>query len=248
MNASAYWQEQVVLVTGGSRGIGAELAAHFSSLGAKVAINFASNRGQAEATLARCASERTKLYQADVGKEEDVARMMEAIEADLGAVSVLVNNAGQTRDGLLMTMKTEDWRSVMSTHLDGAFFCSRHAVKGMLGARHGRIVNISSVSGIKGTAGQTNYSAAKAGLIGFTRALAREMGKKKITCNAVALGVIDTEMTQVLAPEVLAEYKQGIAVKRFGNVAEVAKLVEYIAGPDAGFLTGQVITFDGGMI
>lgn len=243
-----YWNDQIILITGASRGIGSELAKRFSSLGAKVAINYASNQAKAEETLDQCDKSRTKLYQADVGNEAEVDKMLKAIEADFGPVTVLINNAGQTRDNLLMMMSAEEWRSVMSTHLDGAFFCSRGVLRGMMSKKRGKIINISSVSGIRGTAGQCNYSAAKAGLIGFTRALSREMGKKKITCNAVALGVIDTEMTQVLAPEVIKAYNDMTSLKRAGKTSEVADLLEFLASEKSDYLTGQVIALDGGMV
>jgi len=243
----SFWENQVVLVTGASRGIGRELAVRFSHLGAKVAVNYVSNEARARETLALCDPERTRLYKADVGSESEVTAMMEAIEADLGAVTVLINNAGQTKDGLLMMMEAEDWRSVMRTHLDGAFYCSRAVMRGMISNKWGRVINITSVSGIKGTAGQTNYSAAKAGLIGFTKALSREMGKKKITCNAVALGVIETEMTQVLSADVLKVYKETTSLKRFGQPHEVADLVEFLASDKSSYLTGQVLTLDGGI-
>jgi 3-oxoacyl-[acyl-carrier protein] reductase len=160
----------------------------------------------------------------------------------------LVNNAGQTRDGLILTMKTADWREVLGTHLDGAFFCTRAVLRDMLAKRRGRIVNVASISGLRGTAGQSNYSAAKAGLIGFTRAVAREMGKKNITVNAVALGVIETDMTAVLPEAVRADYKEQTSLKRFGTVAEVADLIEFVAGPRAAYMTGQVLPLDGGMV
>ena len=244
----SYWQNQTVLVTGASRGIGRELAIRFSSLGAKVAINYLSNEIRAAEVLKSCNVSRTRIYRADVGIESDVNSMIEAIEKDLGPITILINNAGQTRDGLLLSMSTEDWRSVMSTHLDGAFFCSRAVMRGMLGKKFGRIINMTSVSGVRGTAGQSNYSAAKAGVIGFTKAVAREMGKRKITCNAVALGVIETEMTGDLTPEVLEAYKATTSLKRFGQTSEVADLVEFLASEKSGYLTGQVVTLDGGMI
>ena len=243
-----YWEDHTVLVTGASRGIGREIAIHLSKLGCRVAVNYNSSQSHAEEVLSQCNPEKTKIYKADVGQEDQVKAMIDAIEKDLGQVTLLINNAGQTRDTLLMTMSTDDWKSVMATHLDGAFFCTRGVVRGMVRKKFGRVVNITSVSGIKGTPGQCNYSAAKAGLIGFTKALAREMGKKNITSNAIALGVIDTDMTRVLSEEVLNQYKDATAVKRLGTTNEVAKLVEYLCGPDSGYITAQVITLDGGII
>jgi len=246
--SNTYWASQTVLVTGASRGIGRDMAVHFSSLGAKVAINYNSSESAAIEVAEKCSPDKTKIYRADIGDENQVNQMFSQIEQDLGPVTVLVNNAGITRDGLLMMMSTQDWRDVMRTHVDGPFFCSRAAMRGMVSKRFGRILNIGSVSGIKGTAGQCNYSAAKAAMIGFTRALSREMGKKNITANVLALGVIDTEMSQVLSEEVLKAYKDQTSLKRFGKTEEVAKMAAFLTGPDAAYLTGQVITLDGGMV
>ncbi len=248
MSNDDYWREQTVLVTGASRGIGAELLRRFASLGARVAGTYLSSQAQAEALAEQCGAERVRMYRADVSREEDVLALVAAVRKDLGPVSVLINNAGQTRDSLLMTMKTADWKDVLATHLDGAFFCTRAVLRDMLGKRRGRIVNVTSVSGVKGTAGQCNYSAAKAGLIGFTRALAREMGKKNITVNAVALGVIETDMTAVLPEEVRAAYKEETSLKRFGSVGDVADLIEFVTGPRCGYMTGQVLPLDGGLL
>ncbi len=248
MTNHAYWLEQTVLITGSSRGIGRALAMHFSLLGCKVAINYSSNEEKAKETLALCNSKQTRIYKADVGNENDVNKMIEAIESELGEITILINNAGVTKDGLMMAMSTEDWRAVMNTHLDGAFFCSRAVMRNMVRKRYGRIINITSVSGIKGTAGQVNYSAAKAGLIGFTKALAREMGKKKITTNAIALGLIETDMTSTLDESVLDQYKQMTSLKRFGTPDEVCKLAEYLASSGSSYMTGQVLTLDGGIL
>ena len=243
-----YWNSQVVLVTGSSRGIGKDLAIHFSKLGAKVAINYSSSEDKAKEVLRQCNSESTRVYKANVGVETEVNKMIESISKELGNVTILVNNAGITRDGLLMAMKTTDWTEVMKVHMDGMFYCCRGVLRGMLKNKSGRIINISSVSGIKGTPGQTNYSAAKAGMIGFTKALAREMGKRNITCNAVAPGLIETEMTGVLEAPVLEEYKKNIALQRFGKTNEICGLVEFLSSETAGYITGQCITIDGGLI
>jgi 3-oxoacyl-[acyl-carrier protein] reductase len=248
MRDEEYWREQTVLVTGASRGIGRELVRRFAQLGARVAGTYLSSQAQAEALVEECGRERVRLYRADVAQEAQVAAMVAEARKELGPISVLVNNAGQTRDGLLLTMKSADWKDVLATHLDGAFYCTRAVLRDMLARRHGRIVNVTSVSGVKGTAGQSNYSAAKAGLIGLTRALAREMGRKNITVNAVALGVIETDMTAALPEAVLADYKEGTSLKRFGTVGDVADLVEFVAGPRAGYMTGQVLPLDGGLL
>ena len=248
MRDQEYWQNHTVLVTGASRGIGRELVRRFAQLGARVAGTYRSSQAQAEALLEECGRERVRLYRADVSQEQEVLDMVAAARKELGPITVLVNNAGQTRDGLLLTMKTADWRDVLATHLDGAFFCTRAVLRDMLAKRHGRIVNVASVSGVKGTVGQCNYSAAKAGLIGLTKALAREMGKKNITVNAVALGVIETDMTGALPDEVRAAYKESTSLKRFGTVGDVADLVEFVTGPRAGYMTGQVLPLDGGLL
>ncbi|MBI4042408.1 MAG: 3-oxoacyl-ACP reductase FabG [Deltaproteobacteria bacterium] len=244
----AYWSEQVALVTGSSRGIGREIALRFYTLGAKVAINYHQSQQKADELLKASDSNRLKIYRADVGNEEDVHSMVEKIERELGSVTILVNNAGITRDNLLMMMTAEEWRSVLATHLDGAFYCTRAVLSGMLANRHGRIINISSVSGVKGTAGQTNYSTAKAGLIGLTKSLSREIGRKNITCNALVLGLIETEMTEKVDSEVLAQYKTLTALKRFGKTGDVADMVEFLSSPKAGYITGQVHVVDGGIL
>jgi 3-oxoacyl-[acyl-carrier protein] reductase len=245
---SQYWKDQVVLVTGGSRGIGAAIAHHLAQLGAKVAINFVSQESQARQVQSQCPPGLTEVYQADVSDPTQVEQMLERIRADLGPISILVNNGGITADNLTMTMTNEQWDKVIGVHLNGAFYTTRSVLKDMTLKRHGRIINMASVSGVKGTTGQGNYSAAKAGLIGFSKAIAREMGRKKITCNAIALGVIDTQMLETLSPEVLTQYKKSTSVQRLGTTSEVANLVGYLAGPHAGFLTGQAIIMDGGMI
>lgn len=243
-----YWEKQVILITGASRGIGRDIAIRLSSLGAKVAINYCSNDEKAAEVLSLCNKDKTKLYKADVSDETQVETMIDKIESDLGPISVLINNAGITKDGFLMTMSTLDWKAVLETSLYGAFYCSRSAVKHMIPERNGRIINISSISGIKGTAGQTNYSAAKAGLIGFTKALAREVGKWKITCNAVALGLIETDMSSVVPPEIIKGYKDSTALKQLGSTQNVSDLIEFIASDKAEYMTGQVLTLDGGII
>jgi 3-oxoacyl-[acyl-carrier protein] reductase len=243
-----YWSNQTVLITGASRGIGRAMAIEFSRLGARVAINFNSQEAAALEVAELCDPQRTKIFRADVGEEFEVQEMFQKIEDSLGPVSILINNAGITRDGLLMMMSTEDWRTVIKTHVDGPFFCSRAAMRGMVSKKFGRILNIGSVSGLKGTPGQCNYSAAKSAIIGFTKALSREMGRKNITANVLALGVIETEMTESLSPEVLKNYKDQTSLKRFGTSSEVAKMATFLTGPEASYITGQVMTLDGGLV
>ena len=247
MNKEKYWNNQVILITGSSRGIGKELAIHLSSLGAKIAINYLSNKKLAKEVMNNCSKESAQIYQADVSKEEDVKKMIEQIEKDFGTITVLINNAGQTKDSLLMMMSTEDWQSLQRVHLDGAFFCSKKTLMGMISLKHGRIINISSVSGITGTAGQCNYSTVKAGLIGLTKALSKEVGRFNITCNAIALGAIETDMTANLPASTIKKFKKATSLNRIGKTSEISGLVEYIAGPQGSYLTGQVISLDGGM-
>ena len=245
---SDYWRKQCVLVTGSSRGLGRELAVHFSKLGAHVAVNFLKNESAAHDTLSLCAGRDTKVYQADVGNEDSVQQMVKRIDAELGPISILINNAGHTRDGLLIQMSSEQWRSVLNTHLDGAFYCSREVLKNMMNAKFGRIINVSSVAGVRGTMGQCNYSAAKAGLIGFTKALSKEIGTMNITCNAVVLGMIDTELTARLTDEAKKQKIDRTALRRMGSKSEVAGLIEYLAGPHSSFITGAALNVDGGAI
>jgi len=243
-----YWKNQVVLITGASRGIGKEMAIHFSQLGAKVAINYSRSEQEAFATFDKCQKETTLVVRCDVSNKEEVETMFDNIEEKLGAVTVLVNNAGITKDGLMLSMSDEDWLDVIDINLTGAFYTSRRAAKNMLLNKHGRIINISSVSGIKGTAGQTNYSAAKAGLIGLTKAMARELGKKKITCNAVAFGAFKTEMVAQLDEATQKVYAKTTSLKRLGEVDETLGIVEYLASDKATYVTGQTMVIDGGMV
>lgn len=242
-----YWQDQVVLITGGSRGLGRSLAQHFSSLGCRVAINYIKNEVEAAKTLEMCDPERTRIYQGNVAIKSDVQNFTAQIEKDFGPISILVNNAGHTADQLLMSMSDDEWHSIINVHLTGAFYCLREVLPMMLSRRHGRIINVSSVSAVKGQMGQTNYSAAKAGLIGLTKSLAREVGKKNITCNAMILGAFKTEMTDVLSEEVIQEMKKATAVKRLGKVEEAAQACIYLASQQASYTTGQCLTVDGGM-
>ncbi len=241
-----YWSRQTVLVTGSSRGIGRSIALGLAKKGAKIAVHCRSNLAAAEETARLCGGD-ARFYQAAVGNEDDVASMLAAIERELGPVSILVNNAGETDDALLAQMTLAQWQRVVDTCLTGAFLCSRGVLRNMIKAKFGRIVNVSSVSGVRGNPGQCNYAAAKAGLIGFTKALAKEVGSKNITCNAVALGPVDTEMLQRLGPEQVEARRLRTAVKRLGTPEEAAAIVAYLAGPDSSFLTGEVITMDGGL-
>jgi 3-oxoacyl-[acyl-carrier protein] reductase len=239
---------QVALVTGASRGIGRAIALQLARSGAKVACLARSLDGlQGTLEAIREAGGTAEGFAANVGDSADVARVVEEIEAKFPKIQVLVNNAGVTRDGLMLRMDDGAWQEVIDTNLKGTFqFCRAVGVM-MMRQRYGRIINITSVSGLMGNPGQANYSASKAGVIGFSRTIARELASRGITVNAVAPGFITTDMTDVLPDKVKAEVKERVPVRRLGEPEDVADLVCYLASPSAGYITGQVIAVDGGM-
>jgi len=240
---------QVALVTGASRGIGRAIAVQLARSGASVA-GVARTREGLDATLAaiREAGGTAQAFAADVAVPADVARVVEEVEGAFGGkIQVLVNNAGITKDGLFLRMEDDAWDAVVDTNLKGTFLFCRAVAALMIRQRYGRIVNIASVSGMVGNPGQANYSASKAGVIGFTRTIARELASRNVTVNAVAPGFITTDMTDVLPDKIKAEVKEKIPVRRLGNPEDIADLVTYLASPTASFLTGQVIAVDGGM-
>jgi len=243
-------QDKIAIVTGASRGIGAAIAVELASQGATVVVNHRASAAQAEAVVAQivAAGGQATAIQADVSVFADAQRLIKETLEHFGRVDILVNNAGTTRDTLLMLMSEDAWDIVIQTNLKSAFNCSKAALRPMIKQRAGRIINITSVSGLAGQAGQTNYSASKAGMIGFTKALAREVGTRNITSNAVAPGFVPTVLTEALT----AEQKQAaIAMTplgRFAKPEEIAYAVAFLASDRAAFITGQILSVDGGLV
>lgn len=240
---------QVALVTGASRGIGQAVAVALAQRGADVAITYISRPDGAQATALKVeeAGGRSHVVHCDVGDAASVKEMVAAVTTQLGAPTILVNNAGITRDTLLLRMSDADWDAVLTTDLRGAFLCTRACLRGMLRARWGRIINIGSVIGSMGNAGQVNYAAAKAGLAGLTKALAKEVGSRHITVNLVAPGFIRTDITAGLPEEAVADLQKRIPLERLGEPEEVAALVAFLAGEGGRYITGQVVHVDGGL-
>ncbi len=233
---------RVALVTGGTRGIGAAISLALKGAGYSVAATYAGNDEAAQKFKAETG---IAVFKWDVGDFAACGAGIKDIEAALGPVDVLVNNAGITRDGMLHKMTPEQWREVLNVDLDSVFNMSRHVIDGMRERNHGRIVNISSINGQKGQMGQTNYSAAKAGIIGFTKALAQETAKKGITVNVICPGYIDTEMVQAVPPKVLESIIASIPLGRLGKADEIAKMTVFLASDDAAFITGATMTVNG---
>jgi 3-oxoacyl-[acyl-carrier protein] reductase len=242
---------RVALITGGARGIGRATAVRLAQGGAKVAINYKGNAAAAETAkgLVEEAGGTAATIQGDVSVEADVERVVkEALAFGGGRIDVLVNNAGITRDELLIRMTPEAWDAVLDLNLRGAFLVTRAAMRPMMKQRYGRIVNVSSVAGVAGNAGQANYAAAKAGLIGFTKTVAREMASRNITCNAVAPGFVPTDLTNELLDKMKDTILPQIPLGRFGTVDDVANAIAFLASDDAAYITGQVLVIDGGMV
>ncbi|AET70106.1 3-oxoacyl-(acyl-carrier-protein) reductase [Desulfosporosinus orientis DSM 765] len=242
-------KDSVAVVTGSARGIGRAIALELAAAGVKVVINYAGSSDKAEETAAliREAGGESIAVQADVSRQEDVDRLISTTLDHFGKIDILVNNAGITRDTLLLRMKETDWDTVMATNLKGVFLCTKAVSKGMLKQRSGVIINISSVVGLSGNAGQANYAAAKAGIIGFTKSVAKEFASRGIRVNAVAPGYIFTDMTGTLPEGTQSEILKGIPLGRIGQPEDVAKAVRFLVSPEASYITGQTLSVDGGM-
>ena len=239
----------VALVTGASRGIGRAVALKLADDGFAVAVNYAASVAKADAVVEQinASGGAAIAVQADVSDPDAVTAMVEKIESDLGPITVLVNNAGITDDGLLLRMSPDQWDRVLSTNLRSVFLCTKAVLRGMIRAKGGRVINISSVSGVAGNAGQANYAASKAGVIGFTKSIAKEVGSRGITVNAVAPGFIATDMTEALGDNVTDAAASQISLGRLGEPEEIASVVGYLASDGASYITGQAIVVDGGL-
>jgi 3-oxoacyl-[acyl-carrier protein] reductase len=238
---------RVAIVTGASQGIGRACAIELAKRGASVAL-IARNQQKLEEVAAEMAPARTRVTPADIENEDQIKSTFKAVIADLGKIDILVNNAGITRDQLVMRMKRSDWDAVLNTNLTSAYLCTQQVISSMLKQRWGRIINVTSVFGQMGQAGQANYASSKAGLIGLTMAIARELGSRNITCNAVSPGFIETAMTSVLSDDLKQNALKMIPLGRVGTPEEVAHCVAFLASEEASYITGHVLNVNGGML
>lgn len=239
----AEFENKIVLVTGGSRGIGKSIAELLNNEGATVIVTYKNSIDEEYFK-----SKNISFYKCDVADESSVKEMVDTIIKEHTKIDVLVNNAGVTKDGLLMRMSGDDWDIVLDTNLKGVFNMTKAVTRGMMSKRYGKVINITSISGIMGNAGQANYSASKAGVIGFTKSIAKELSSRNINVNAIAPGFIETEMTDKLTEEVKQSYMNLIPMKRFGKGEEIAKVVKFLASDESAYITGQTICVDGGII
>lgn len=245
---SMEFNDQVVIVTGASRGIGRGIAQAFAERGAVVACVATTEAGASDtAVMLDQAGYRAMPFACDVSKAEQVEGLIANVTSELGTPHVLVNNAGIARDNLMLRLKDEDWDAVLDVNLKGAYLCIKTVARSMMKARYGRIVNLSSVVGLHGAAGQTNYAASKAGLIGLTKSVAKELGSRGITCNAVAPGFIETDMTKDLPAEFREHVEKTAPVGRLGTAQDIAPAVLFLASREASYITGQTLTVDGGL-
>lgn len=243
-------KDKVAVVTGGTRGIGRAIVLKLADEGANIVINYRNSDKEAEELKAILEEKGVKVLtvKCDISNFEDSKKLIDKCKEEFGQIDILVNNAGITKDTLIMRMKEEDFDSVIDVNLKGTFNCAKHASAIMLKQKFGKIINMTSVVGITGNAGQSNYAASKAGVIGLTKSLARELGSRGITVNAVAPGFINTDMTSVLSDKVKEEAMKNIPLKKLGNPEDIANLVGFLASDSANYITGQVINVDGGMV
>ncbi len=241
--------ERIAIVTGGSRGIGRGIALELARQGATVIVNYNSNSSAADEVvdLIKAAGSQAMAFKADVSTEEGANDLIKAATDTYGKLDILVNNAGTTRDNLIMMMKPEEFDTVIQTNLRSTWLCSKAAVRTMMRKRYGRIINVTSISGIMGNAGQTNYSASKAGIIGFTKSLAREVASRSITVNAVAPGFVLTDLTKDLPAEITDQLNKNIPLGRWGTIEDVAHAVQFLASEHSSYITGHVLVVDGGL-
>ena len=241
---------KIALITGGTRGIGKQIALTLAKEGYDIAINYRTQNNELEETKKEIEQNKVQCFavQGDVSNYEECENFVKEVVEHYGTIDVLVNNAGITKDMLLMRMKKEDFEDVIDVNLIGTFNVTKQVIPIMMKARSGRIINISSVVGISGNAGQTNYSASKAGIIGFTKSLAKEVASRNILVNAIAPGFIQTDMTAILKEEIKEEIAKNIPLKRMGEAKDVANIVKFLASDDSSYITGQVINVDGGML
>lgn len=238
------------LITGGSRGIGKAIALELSKQGINIILTYNNSEDKALEVIKEIENNGVKglAVKVDVSLEADVKNMVKTIKSEFDSIDILVNNAGITKDNLLLRMKTEEWDKVIDTNLKGVYLCTKAVIRGMIKNRYGRIINITSVVGISGNAGQGNYSASKAGVIGFTKSIAKELGSRGITVNGVAPGFVETDMTEMLSEDIKEQSLNSIPLRRFGRPEDIANVVGFLCSEKADYITGQIINVDGGML